>query len=151
VSTATLLREVEVPDRSVVSGAESALAGLESRRAEVDASTEPGQLIELTLRLPTFAARLLFDALTALAEGHAVTVVPVPAELTTQQAADILNVSRPFLIKLLDERQIPFRRVGNRRKVFLEDVLRYKLADDRRRQAVLDELSREAQDIGLAY
>ena len=62
-----------------------------------------------------------------------------------------MNVSRPYLIKLLDERKIPYRRVGNRRKVMLEDVLRYKRSDDQFRQGILDELSREAQAVGLEY
>ena len=78
-------------------------------------------------------------------------MVPVPAELTTQGAADILNVSRPYLIKLLDERKLPYRRVGNRRKVLLEHLLRYKQRDDEFRQGILDDLSREAQAIGLEY
>ena len=92
-------------------------------------------------QLPPFALRLLFDALTALAEGHAVTWCRCRPKLTTQEAADILNVSRPYLIKLLDERKIPYRRVGNRRKVMLKDVLRYKRSDDQFRQGILDELS----------
>lgn len=127
-----------------------ALAELGEYRPSFDTAAS-GQLVALPLNLPPFALRLLFDALTALAEGHAVTVVPVPAELTTQEAADILNVSRPYLIKLLDERKIPYRRVGNRRKVMLEDVLRYKRSDDQFRQGILDELSREAQAVGLEY
>ncbi len=145
-----MMRDYEVPDQDLVNGAETALAELDEYRPSFD-TTEPGQLVALTLNLPPFALRLLFDALTALAEGHAVTVVPVPAELTTQEAADILNVSRPYLIKLLDERKIPYRRVGNRRKVMLEDVLRYKRSDDQFRQGILDELSREAQAVGLEY
>jgi excisionase family DNA binding protein len=148
--TATALREVELPDQDVVDGAEAALAELDEVRESVEAA-DSGQLVLLNVELPSFAARLLLDALTALAEGHAVTVVPVPAELTTQQAADILNVSRPYLIKLLDDRKLPYRRVGNRRKVLLEDVLRYKRRDDLHRQKVLDELTREAQAIGLEY
>ena len=68
-----------------------------------------------------------------------------------QEAADILNVSRPYLIKLLDERKLPHRRVGNRRKVLLEDVLRFKRRDDQTRLGVLDELTREAQALGLEY
>jgi excisionase family DNA binding protein len=150
MSSATMMRDYEVPDQDLVNGAETALAELDEYRPSFD-TTEPGQLVALTLNLPPFALRLLFDALTALAEGHAVTVVPVPAELTTQEAADILNVSRPYLIKLLDERKIPYRRVGNRRKVMLEDVLRYKRSDDQFRQGILDELSREAQAVGLEY
>ena len=150
MSSATMMRDYEVPNQDLVNGAETALAELDEYRPSFD-TTEPGQLVALTLNLPPFALRLLFDALTALAEGHAVTVVPVPAELTTQEAADILNVSRPYLIKLLDERKIPYRRVGNRRKVMLEDVLRYKRSDDQFRQGILDELSREAQAVGLEY
>ncbi|MBN4047626.1 helix-turn-helix domain-containing protein, partial [Acidimicrobiaceae bacterium AH-315-P05] len=111
----------------------------------------PGELVALSLSLPTFAARILLDALTALSEGHAVRVAPVPAELTTQETADILGVSRPYLVKLLDDRKLPYRRVGNRRKVLLEDVLRYKRSDDRFRQGILDELTREAQSVGLDY
>ena len=141
---------VEVPDRDVVEGAEAALLELVSVRESMEAA-DSGQLVLLHVELPSFAARLLLDALSALAEGHAVTVVPVPAELTTQQAADILNVSRAYLIKLLDDRKLPFRRVGNRRKVLLEDVLRFKRRDDLHRQEVLDELTREAQSIGLDY
>jgi excisionase family DNA binding protein len=150
MTTATAVRDYEVPSSEVVVGAETALAELVELHPKLE-MTPPDELISLKLELPTFAARLLLDALTALAEGHAVTVVPVPAELTTQEAADILNVSRPYLIKLLDERKLPYRRVGNRRKVLLEDVLRYKQRDDRARQAILDELSREAQTVGLDY
>jgi excisionase family DNA binding protein len=144
--TATL-RDYEVPSADVMEGAENALDVLKQTYDEA----VPGELVALQVSLPPFAARLLLDALTALAEGHAVTVVPVPAELTTQEAADILNVSRPYLIKLLDERKLPHRRVGNRRKVMLEDVLRFKRRDDQARQIVLDELTREAQAIGLEY
>ena len=150
MSSATMMRDYEVPDQDLVNGAEAALAELGEYRPAFD-TAESGQLVALTLNLPPFALRLLFDALTALAEGHAVKVLPVPAELTTQEAADILNVSRPYLIKLLDERKIPYRRVGNRRKVMLEDVVRYKRSDDQFRQGILDELSREAQAVGLEY
>ena len=56
---------------------------------------------------------------------------------------------RPYLVKLLDERQLPCRRVGNRRKLLLEDVLAYKKRDERFRQEIIDELAREAQELGL--
>ncbi len=150
MATAMAVREYEVPTPDVVDGAGTALAALVDQE-DWFGTKPPGEILELELSLPTFAARLLVEALKALASGHAVTVVPVPAELTTQEAADILNVSRPFLIKLLDDRQIPYRRVGNRRKVHLEDVLRYKQRDDQVRQQLLDDLAREAQALGLDY
>lgn len=72
-------------------------------------------------------------------------------ELTTQEAADLLNVSRPFLIKLLKHREIPYRKVGNRRKLLAQDVLTYKHNIDKKRSATLDELAQLSQDLKLGY
>ena len=112
-------------------------------------SEEPDGVTPIVV--PSVAFRLFVDILAELANGNAVAVAPVHAELTTQQAADLLNVSRPYLVKLLDQREIPYRRVGNRRKVLLSDLLDYKRRDETIRREIADELTREAQDIGLAY
>ena len=106
---------------------------------------------EPTIKLPAAAVQLLLAILEDMASGRAVTLVPHNAELTTQQAADFLNVSRPFLIQLLQQKKLPFRRVGTHRRIRFEDVAAFKEAIDRERREVLDQLAAEAQELGLGY
>jgi excisionase family DNA binding protein len=104
-----------------------------------------------SLVLPRSAVRILFRVLTEMAKGNAVTLVPIHAELTTQEAAELLNVSRPFVVKLLDEEVLPSRKVGTHRRVLFEDVMAYKRDIDTKRLKVLEELSALDQELGLGY
>ncbi len=104
-----------------------------------------------SVTLPASSLRLLADILGQMADGNGVAVLSVAAELSTQQAAEVLHVSRPFLVKLLEERQIPFRKVGAHRRVLLRDVLDYKRKEDARRLEVLGELAAQAQELDMGY
>lgn len=101
------------------------------------------------IAIPPGALRLLVDMLTQLGQGRDVTLLPQNAELTTQEVADYLNVSRPYVVKLIEEQKLPARKVGTRRRVALEDLLRFDEQQRARQRAALDELARIDAELGL--
>ena len=144
-----------IPSAAVAEEAREALRALVrvvqgegEARVSLHTAGEPNGV---TVTLPREAIELFVEVLGQMANGNAVTVVPVYAELTTHQAAEILNVSRPYLIGLLDACKIPFRMVGTHRRVRFTDLMAYKQQDDARRDEALAELTRQAQDLGLGY
>ena len=103
------------------------------------------------VELPTSALRLPVDILAELADGNAVQVVPVHAELTTQEAADLLNVSRPHLIKLLEDGALAFHRTGKHRRVRFADLMQYKEAREQASEQAMAELAQLSQELGMGY
>ena len=108
-----------------------------------------GALEDETVVLPASALKMLVGILDEMGRGNTVRVIPVHAELTTQEAADMLNISRPSLIQMLDEGKIEFRKVGAHRRVRFESVMSYKRKDHAERLAALNELAAYDQEIGI--
>ncbi|MEE4539798.1 MAG: helix-turn-helix domain-containing protein [Erythrobacter sp.] len=139
-----------LPDQIEVRGAEQLLTILASQakedgQVELELADAKGQRTPVTLA-PALSASLL-ELLRLVADGRGFTLVPLEAELTTKQAADHLNVSRPFLIKLLEEGQIPHHKVGRHRRVRAEDLFAYRDRRDADRSKALDELARLDADL----
>lgn len=105
--------------------------------------------VQATVKLPAPAVGLLVRILEEMARGNAVTIIPVHAELTTQEAADMLNISRPTLIELLEEGKLEYRRVGTHRRVRFEALMKYKRQADEARRAALAELAAYDQELGI--
>lgn len=101
------------------------------------------------VEVPASVVDVVKEVLDHLRRGERVRVVPEDVEITTQQAADLLNVSRPYLVGLVDRGEIPSRKVGSRRRLRLTDVLLYREIDNARRKRAVDELAAEAQAFGL--
>lgn len=104
---------------------------------------------ETTLVLPRAALEALAQILRHMSLGRSVSIIPSDAELSTQEAADLLNVSRPFLVGLLEAGEIPYRKVGTHRRISVIDLMSYRDADDRRRRDRADELTSLTQEMGL--
>ena len=154
MTTADLNRTILPDEKEIAAAVESRrqLAAflstkLETQRIELVDEQQKRQVVEL----PAFALRLLDNILSELALGNAVKVVPIHAELTTQEAADLLNVSRPHLVKLLDEGVIPHTKTGRHRRVRFADLMAYKELRDRASREAMDELAAQAQELGMGY
>lgn len=103
------------------------------------------------IKIPGSAFEHLREILQSMAEGKAVSLIDNEEELTTQEAADILNISRPYLVKLLESGEIPFTRVGKHRRVRFEDLNAYKKKRQRKRERHLTELAKQAQELDMGY
>ena len=144
----TLPDEQEVALAKLSSQTLTALLESKGGVREINVVSKNGEVHHV--KLPTSALTLMVEILTQLGQGNSVSITPIHAELTTQEAADLLNMSRPTFIKLLDSGELPYSRTGNRRKVAFSDVMSYKQNIDAKRLAALDELSALDQELGLS-
>ena len=153
--TTTALSNVTLPAEKEV---EAAVQGQRALSAILATGFEP-QRIQIfdeknqahQVELPTSALRLLVDILSELSTGNAVRVVPVHVELTTQEAADLLNVSRPHLLKLLEDGVFPYHKTGKHWRVRFEHLMHFKSERDRASEIAMEELAKQAQELEMGY
>jgi excisionase family DNA binding protein len=150
---ATFTQKLQLPTESEIQ-----LSQVSSRTlaSHLRGSTQQLTIIEedgskQDVEIPAAALHLLVEILAQMAQGNAVTLIPIHAELTTQEAADALNVSRPFLIKLLESGEIPYRTVGKHRRIRFQELMDYKHKTDEARFQALDELVLQAQELNMGY
>jgi len=148
-ATAKSVLEPVVPGATDISQAREAVEALAKFELSVSEIVIEDKAHRMHAVLPVAAVRLLQDLLHEMAKGHAISLVPMHAELTTQQAADALNVSRPFLVQLLESGALPFRRVGTHRRIRFDDLMRYRHAIDSKRAETLRKLAEESEALGL--
>lgn len=122
-------------------------AGKGNLRVDIRRNGRTGESIEL----PAVAVQLLLRILSEMANGNAITLLPIHAQLTTQQAADLLNVSRPYLVKLLDQGRIRHHKVGAHRRILFSDLMEFKRKSDQEREEAMAALVADAQEQGLGY
>jgi len=136
----------EAEEAKITSRALSKYAHNERLHLKIASNNESEDLI-----LPGYAINLLLAMLTEMSKGNAITVMPIHAELSTQETAELLNVSRPHLVDLLEQGKIPFRKVGTHRRILANDVFDYKQRIDEARFKALDDLAAQAQELGMGY
>ncbi len=120
-----------------------------AERVQLSLRGSNGEADELIL--PGHVLQILLDVLAEMSKGNAISLLPTHQELSTQEAAALLNVSRPFLVGLLEKQEIPFRKVGSHRRVYLNDVLEYKERIDQQRSQALDQLAEISQKEPMGY
>jgi excisionase family DNA binding protein len=103
------------------------------------------------LEIPPKALSLLHDIVSLMADGKSITLIPSDSEVSTQEAAELLNVSRPHIVKLLERGEIPYKKVGSHRRILLKDLMRYDDKVKKKRAKQLDFLTKQSQALDLGY
>lgn len=144
-------RETAIPTKKDKAIAQKSLHAL-TKALKLQKSIHPSlKIAEQQVELPLSLCKLVVEMLNQMAEGHTVTITSSQKTLSTQEAADLLNVSRPYFVKLLESDQIPFTKVGNRRRVNIEDVQKFKKRSLAQRRKILQKLVDQAQELDMGY
>jgi len=150
----------EFPETIKPSAADAQLAQLSVEKVARVLADEPERALRIqiesaprgeSIEIPHAAFRMLHDILSEMAQGNAISLVPTHAEVSIREAADLLNVSPAYMMELLEQQTIPCRGDELDRRILVRDLLQYKLAVDQKRLAVLNELTSQAQELGLGY
>jgi len=149
----TILKRTSGDDQRIAQRSMTGLKGVSSKLRTV---STPGVKIKIQetgefITIPKKALSLLITILSNMSEGKSITIIPTDSEVSTQQAADMLNVSRPHLVKLLENNTIPFKKVGSHRRILLRDLVTFEKSLQRTREEKLKFLSEQAQDLNLGY
>lgn len=149
----SILKRTSGDDQRIALGSMPRLKVVSSKLRTV---STPGVRIKIQetgefITIPKNALSLLITILSNMSEGKSITIIPTDSEVSTQQAADMLNVSRPHLIKLLESNRIPFKKVGSHRRILLGDIIAYEKSLQKRREEQLKFLSEQAQELNLGY
>ena len=147
--TAGARRQPITADETEKTALRSLVQALETTQPQQQYILQAGNTQGEQIELPPSVRQGLLQLVRYLAEGHGVEIIPTDKELTTQQAADLLNISRPYLVKLLEAGHIPFSKVGAHRRVRLADVSAYKQQRDTTRRQALQSLTELSQELGL--
>lgn len=147
----TILKKTTKEDQKI---AINSLEELQSASKRIKSTGKGGVKIKIQetgefITIPKKVLSLLSTIIQNMAEGKTISIVPSNSELSTQQAAEMLNVSRPHLIKLLEKKKIPFKKVGTHRRILLQDILYYKEQQSKVREDQLEFLAKQAQDLNL--
>ena len=142
-----LVIDASPEQRKAISGVSAALTERPTQEPSYAYLVAPNGKERLPLPEPLF--RVLVQAAATLVAGHQVIVAPVHQRLTTQEAADLLNVSRPYIVRLLDKGEIPSEKVGRHRRVTFGDLMAYKVRKVAERRQALENLIRESEELNL--
>lgn len=147
------ISKISKTDQKIALSSIELLSKSEEKASKSKSNTVKLKLLESdeVVTIPLKALKLLTSIISNMAQGKSTTLMPSDAEVTTQQAAEILNVSRPHVIKLLETGKIPFKKVGSHRRILLQDVLQYESKFKSIRRKKLDALTKEAQNLNLGY